>query len=147
MRDKHYKSIEKILKNYNMLKLNIEIADKQLQRLEEDDGLKGVSYDKEQLSKTYKFISATEDTAIEKIIKKDKIEKDKDKSQEWISIMDRLINELDDVEKEILKMYYMEGMQWWQIAHKVKYSERWCKELRTKAIRKLVVGLYGKEAL
>ena len=63
IQDKYYKNIERLLYNYNMLKINIEIADKQLEELREEDGLSGIAYDGVQTSETYNFNSQTENAA------------------------------------------------------------------------------------
>ena len=67
VKDRYYKSVEKLLYNYNMLKINIEITDKQLEELKYEDGITGISYDGEKTGKTYKFHSQTEDTAMRNI--------------------------------------------------------------------------------
>lgn len=147
IKDKYYKSVEKLLYNYNMLKINIEITDKQLEELKYEDGITGISYDGEKICKTYKFHSKTEDTAIRNIEVEELLKKRKEKLQSKLDILDKLTEGLNEVEREIIRMYYIEGKQWWQIAYEVKYSERHCRRIRAEAICKLAVGLYGEEVL
>lgn len=147
IKDKYYKSVEKLLYNYNMLKINIEITDKQLEELKHEDGMAGVSYDGEKICKTYKFHSKTEDTAIRNIGVEELLKKRKEKLQNKIDIIDRLLKGLNDIERTIIEMHYIKGKQWWQIAYEVKYSERHCRRIKSDAIYKLVVGLYGEEVI
>lgn len=147
IKDKYYKSVEKLLYNYNMLKINIEITDKQLEELKHEDGMTGISYDGEKICKTYKFHSKTEDTAIRNIEVEELLKKRKEKLQNKIDIIDRLLEGLNDVEMTIIEMHYIKGKQWWQIAYEVKYSERHCRRIRAEAICKLAVGLYGEEVI
>lgn len=147
IKDKHYKSVEKLLYNYNMLKINIEILNHQLEELKEEEGMKGVAYDDVKISETNKFHSQTEDTAINNIGLEELINKKKEKLQSKLDMLDKLTEGLNEVEREIIRMYYIEGKQWWQIAYEVKYSERHCRRIRSEAIGKLAVGLYGEEVL
>lgn len=147
VKDEYYKSVEKLLYNYNMLKINIEITDKQLEELKHEDGMTGISYDGEKICKTYKFHSKTEDTAIRNIEVEELLKKRKEKLQNKLDIIDKLLEGLNDVEIRIIEMYYIKGKQWWQIAYEVKYSERHCRRIRSDAICKLAVGLYGEEAI
>lgn len=147
IKDKYYKSVEKLLYNYNMLKINIEITGKQLEELKHEDGMTGISYDGEKTGKTYKFHSQTEDTAVRNIGVEELLKKRKEKLQNKIDIIDRLLEGLNDIERTIIEMHYIKGKQWWRIAYEVKYSERHCRRIRSEAICKLAVGLYGEEVL
>lgn len=147
IKDKYYKSVEKLLYNYNMLKINIEITDKQLEELKHEDGMTGISYDGVKAGKTYKIHSQTEDTAIRNIGVEELLKKRKEKLQNKIDIIDRLLEGLNDIERRIIEMHYIKGKQWWQIAYEVKYSERHCRRIKFDAICKLTVGLYGEEVI
>ena len=147
IKDKHYKSVEKLLYNYNMLKINIEILNHQLEELKKEEGMTGISYDGEKTGKTYRFHSQTEETAINNIELEELINKKKEKLQSKLDMLDRLTEGLNDIERDIIRMYYIEGKQWWQIAYEVKYSERHCRRIRAEAICKLAVGLYGEEVI
>ena len=147
IKDKYYKSVEKLLYNYNMLKINIEILSHQLEELKKEEGMKGVAYDDVKISKTNKFHSQTEEAAINNIELEKLINKKKEKLQRKLDMLDKLTEGLNKVEREIIRMYYIEGKQWWQIAYEVKYSERHCRRIRSEAICKLAVGLYGEEVI
>lgn len=147
IKGKYYKSVEKLLYNYNMLKINIEILNHQLEELKEEEGMKGVAYDDVKISETNKFHSQTEETAINNIGLEELINKKKEKLQSKLDMLDKLTEGLNEVEREIIRMYYIEGKQWWQIAYEVKYSERHCRRIRSEAIGKLAVGLYGEEVI
>lgn len=147
IQDKYYREIERLLYNYNMLKINIEIADKQLEELREEDGLTGINYEGVQISETYKFHSQTEDAAEKNITAEELILKRKEKLENKLEVLDKLIEGLNSIEKTIIKMYYIQGKQWWQIAYEVRYSERHCRRMRSEAIGKLAVGLHGERAI
>ncbi len=146
-KDKYYKSVEKLLYNYNMLKLNIEIIYKQLGELKEEDGLTSISLDGVSTSKTNKIHSQTEDTVMRRIEAEELLRKRKEKLESKLETINKLLTGLNDIERRIIVMYYIHGFQWWQIAYKVKYSERHCRRIRSEAICKLAVGLYGEEVI
>ncbi len=147
IKDKYYKSVEKLLYNYNMLKINIEIMDKQLEELKEEDGLTSIPFNGVSISKTNKIHSQTEDTAMRKIEAEELLRKRKEKLENKLETINKLLTGLNDVERRIIVMYYIHGLQWWQIAYEVKYSERHCRRIRSEAICKLAVGLYGEEVI
>ena len=147
IKDKYYKSVEKLLYNYNMLKINIEILSHQLEELKKEEGMKGIDYDDVKISETNKFHSQTEEMAINNIGLEELINKKKEELQSKLDMLDKLTEGLNKVEREIIRMYYIEGKQWWQIAYEVKYSERHCRRIRSEAICKLAVGLYGEEVI
>ena len=147
IKDKYYKSVEKLLYNYNMLKINIEIMDKQLEELKHEDGMTSISFDGVSISKTNKIHSQTEDTAMRKIEAEELLRKRKEKLESKLETINKLLSGLNDIERKIIVMYYIKGKQWWQIAYEVKYSERHCRRIRAEAICKLAVGLYGEEVL
>lgn len=147
IQDKYYRNIERLLYNYNMLKINIEITDKQLKELKEEDRLTGINYEGVQISETYKFHSQTEDAAEKNITAEELILKRKEKLENKLEVLDKLIEGLNSIEKTIIKMYYIQGKQWWQIAYEVRYSERHCRRMRSEAIGKLAVGLHGERAI
>ena len=139
-----YDSIENLLYNYKMLKINIEIADNQLKELEKEDGMTGIAYDGIITSKTNKTGNPTSNIAERNITSEELILKRKEKLENKLNTLDRLIDGLNEIERQIIIKKYIDGLQWWQVGYSVKYSERWCKQLRTQAINKLVVGLYGE---
>lgn len=147
IKDKYYKNIERLLYNYNMLKINIEIADKQLEELKNEDGMNAITYDEEKTSPTFKITSQTEDTAMRNIAAEDLIIKRKEKLKNKLEIIKMLLDGLNEAERKVIEMYYFENLQWWKVAYEVKYSERHCKRIRTEAIKKLSVGLYGEKAM
>lgn len=126
-----------------MLKINIEIADKQLKELKENDGLSGISYDGIQV-KTNKTSDMTLNTAEKNITSEELILKRKEKLQSKLDTIDLLLEGLNEVERIVIQKRYIEGLQWWQVAYSVGYGERHCKRIRTEAINKITIGLYGE---
>lgn len=137
----YIKETEKWLYNYNTFKAAIENL--KIMYTEKEKELREghpVQYDKERLSKTNSFISETEERGVELATIKGRIEIMENK----IKIMDNALNALNDTEKSIIDLRYLKGEQWWQIANNVMFSERWCKEIRKNAVKKIALSMFGK---
>ncbi len=138
-----YKQVEELLKNYTMMQASIENIKDEIEYLKKEDGMTGISYDGISTSPTYRFSSSVEDTALSNSEKIHYLELQIEGIQRQIDRLDRAIKGLNETERIIIRGKYIEGLQWWQVAGQVRYSERWCKELRKNAINKLVIGIYG----
>lgn len=57
--------------------------------------------------------------------------------------VDNAINSLSDDERVIIQNFYIENKPWYDIAYKVKYVERHCKRLRTRAIWYMSKSIFG----
>ena len=147
IKNSYYKSTESLLYNYNMLKVSIENMKLEIEETEKNDGITGIKYDGVQTSPTFKFSSQTEDTSIRNIETIDLLKNRIEITENKIERVDNAIEALNGAEKDVIIKRYLEGKQWWQIAYEVKYSERHCRRIRSEAICKLAVGLYGEEVI
>lgn len=142
----YYKATEKFLYNYNSLKASIENMKQEIKEMDYRE-ISAIDYEKEPTSETYAFHSATEESAIYAADRKNLLEKRIKITEGKLERVDRAVSALNDTEREIINLRYIEGRQWWQVAYEVRYSEKWCKELRKRAINKIAVGLFGESAL
>lgn len=147
IKDKYYKSTESLLYNYNMLKVSIENMKIEIEEVREEDGMTAIEYSTEKTSPTFKITSQTEDTAIKNIEYADLLKRRIELTQNKITRLDNAIEVLPETEKEIIVKYYIEGKEWWKVAGEVHCNERWCRELRKRAINKISVGIYGYTAV
>lgn len=140
----YYKETEYLLYNYKMFQINIENMESEIEYLrKEGDGMIGIIYEGINTSPTYKTNSMTEDVALSNSEKIHFLEHNIERNRRQLEKIDRVMNGLSEVERLILQERYIEGKQWWQVAHKVGYSESHSKGIRKKAIDKLIVGIYG----
>ena len=142
----YYKATEKFLYNYNSLKASIENMKQEIEELDYRE-ISAVNYEKEPTGKTYAFHSITEEAGIRAAEKKKLLEKRIKATQSKLERIDRAIKALNDTERQIITERYINGKQWWQVAYEIKYSEKWCKELRRRAVQKVTIGLFGEDAL
>ena len=142
----YYKATEKFLYNYNSLKASIENMKQEIEEMEYF-GITALDYKQEPVGKTYAFHSTTENEAIKITNKKEILGTRIKLLENKLERIDRAVEALNEIEQKIIKLRYYEGRQWWQIAYEMKYSEKWCKELRRRAVQKVAIGLFGEDAL
>ncbi|OZV10776.1 hypothetical protein CIW83_18325 [Tissierella sp. P1] len=143
----YYKETEYLLYNYKMFEISIENMEQEIEYLEKEDGMTGISYDGISTSPTHKFSSITEDAALSNSEKIQFLQRNIERNRRQLEKIDRAMMGLSEVERIILEQKYIEGKQWWQVAHKAGYSERQCRNIRKDAINKMIIGIFGDKAL
>lgn len=141
----NYKKTERLLENYRALKGYVEMKGKELEEIEYQ-GISAMELG-EKTSKTYKI----NDPVFEEVASmdqcKEKIKQEIEKKDRVVRKIDFALSKLDDTQRKIIELKYIKGKQWWEIGAEVCYSERWCKHLRTKAINKMAIIIYGNSSL
>ena len=138
-----YKSVEKLLYNYRIYKANISIKCEEIKELLENDGMRGISYEGISTSRTNNTSDMTGEVAATNVIDIERLKEEKGALENRLHILDTLIEGLTDTERTVITMKYIEGRQWWEIAYKLKYSERQCRNIRKEAIEKIRTGIGG----
>lgn len=139
-----YRATEKYLYNYKFFKVNIENMKLQIEELE-GSYIKGMTF--ERAAGKGQKTSPVEAMVIKNEEKKAKLKKKIKEIRSRIRRIDKSIQALNDIERCIIKEWYFEGKQWWQIAHSVKYSERHCRRMKTNAVKKISVALFGMDPI
>lgn len=138
--DNLYKKTEKCLYRLNALKTRIENLKQQYTEKELEAGGEGIDYSKDKLCQTYKFNSTTESIGIELAQIKMMI----DILQSKVDIMERSLFILNQTERKIINMKYLDNEPWFKIAYEMKYNESHCRRIRNHAIEKLKVAIFGE---
>lgn len=139
-----YKQVEELLKNYTMMQASIENMQDEIEYIKKEDGTTGINYDGVTTSPTHRFSSIVEDTVLSKSEKMHYLKHQIEGAKGLLERVDRAMEGLNEIEKAVIIGKYIEGLQWWQISGRVRYSERHCRRVRTEAIDKLVIGIYGQ---
>lgn len=140
-----YKKVENLLSNYNMLKISIDNMKKDIEHLNKECGVNGISFDEVGTSPTNNISSVVENTVLSISEEKEELNIKIEDNKRKIDSVDRALEGLTEVERTILEEKYICSRQWWEVAGIVKYGERHCKRIRTAAINKMVVGIYGSK--
>jgi DNA-directed RNA polymerase specialized sigma subunit len=135
-----YKKTEKWLYNLDALRERIKNLKVYYEEVEMDTGCGGIDYSKDKISQTYKFNSSTENLA-EKLAD---ISRDIKKYENRVTMLECGFNILNTTERIIIQSKYFDNEPWYNIAYKMKYSERQCRYIRSDAIEKLSIALFGE---
>lgn len=138
----NYAKVENLLKNYNMIKINIENTKDEIEYVSQDITLQGISYDTIKVD-TNENSSSTEDTALSIMDKVEKLKNKIKKLELLLEIIHRSLNELEERERVVLVEKYINAKDWWQVSGKVFIGERQCRNIRRDAINKMIAGIYG----
>lgn len=143
----YYKETEYLLYNYKMFEISIKNMQNEIENLKKEDGASAINYSGIQTSPTNKFSSSTENTALSISERIDYLEHSIKRMKNRLESINEALEGLTEIERDIITKRYIEGSQWYVIAYHVKYTERWCKQLRSKAIKKLIIGIFGDKAI
>lgn len=147
IRSKYYNRLESDLYNYKALKLSITNLKKDIEEFERMDGVNSVPFDTMKLSNSFKFSSSVEDSALSNIEKIDYIKHCIRRTEDTISGIDAALEILTEEERKIIELRYIENKQWYNVAYAVKFCERHCRELRSRAMLKMAISIYGNTAV
>lgn len=144
MNKKDYDKINELeswLYNYKSLQIAIKNLELELKNI--DNNIKAIDYSSSSSSKTNKFNSAIEN----QITKKEELKKKINFTQMKLQQIDAALEVLNELEYEIICNFYMEGKRYFEIAanKKVMASERTCKRIKVRALKKIEVALYGMD--
>lgn len=139
-----YRAVESMLYNYN--KTKAEIKNIELDIEEEENNyctLSAVQYDRDSLSKTYKYSSEVENKVIEvdknNVANHTRTLQAKKRSKEiQIERIDNALTVLNRFEEDIIKLRYFKEYQFKDIADELNTSEIWILKCRRKAINKMI---------
>ena len=106
MDEMSYSQIEGILYNYKLIIASIENNKLKLENLELEDGATAITYG-EPSSKTNKFNSIVENATMKNIERKENLKKKIAIDTNTIHMIDNALEALSDLEKTIIKMFYM----------------------------------------
>ncbi len=133
------------LKCYKLLPARINDLQKELNDLEINDGVRGISYSGDGI-KTNKISKIVEDTALENIFSKKKINEDISEVNRKLSRLDDAMESLIDIQKQVVVMRYVDGLAWTNLADELRYSERDLRRKLDSAVDNLAYIFYGSKA-
>lgn len=133
--------IKDLIINYRFHRLNLEQLAKEIKLIEEEiDGIKGTDYSLDKIQNS-EIISNVEYLAI-KIAEKKREYKYREL---LLDTIDKAVEELDDIDKQLIKMRYMDRntfyLRWPKISMEIGYTERQCRRRIQKALEKIAISL------
>lgn len=147
VKEKHYKMAENCLKSYNMILIYIGGLEKDLEQIQENDGVLGISYEKEKIGETCKINKLVENVATKNVTAEDLLKKKISAYKYKLNKINKALACLTKDERDILTLFYIQNRSWFEITMELYKSESTCKRNRRNAINKLAFNLYGIDSL
>ncbi len=141
---KPYKKVEQDLRKYNSLKVSVENHKEQIELMKEDiQRVRSMTYDHINFD-TNEVHRSVENEILDKKQEIKKLEREIQRNKVLIDRIDRSLEGiLNEPDRKILKLFYMDDETWYDVAAEVGMSPDHCKRRRSKAIQELIpVMLY-----
>lgn len=124
------------LKEYRNILAEIRAIDLEIQELNDEDNIKGVSqcYE-EKTGRTNKFNSIVENQAVNIQDKIMQLEYKKRCCERQIARIDNALSVLNEKEKRVLEMKYLKGLNWESITFSLDRTYQQCKKIEKQAIK------------
>ena len=123
------------------------MTEKDIEEYERIDGVSSMPFDTIKLSNSFKFSSSVEDSALSNVEKLEYIKHCIRRTEDTVMSIDAALEILTEDEEKIIRYKYIDNKQLYNIAYHLKYNERWCRELRKRAMIKMAISIYGNKAV
>lgn len=149
--DNIYRAVESMLYNYKNIKAQIKNIELDIEeKLNSYSTLKAVQYDRDSLSKTYKFNSEVENKVIDLDINNPELKQEiillnvRKRSKEiQIERIDNILSVLQEEEYKLIELRYFKGMAFKDIADVLLKSDLYLQQLRRKIIIEKIIPLFN----
>lgn len=142
----YIREMKKLLRNYNQIKLNIEILKEEKERADLVVSLPAITYDSVNVQ-TSVSNDCIEKDAIRLMNRKKMIDLDIKENEYLLNKIDRAIDSLSETEAQIVKLFYIEKNSWNSVVRSMCYSERALRYKRDEAVLSIAVALFGSTVL
>ena len=136
-------NITEHLINYRFYQINIESLKESIEALRKQaGGVKGIDYSED--TRSSNTVQSAVENMVLNIVEKENELKNK---QVLVRAIDRAVEELEDVDKQIIKLKYMDRssfeVSWEQVAREVGFERTGCIRRKNKALEKIEIALSG----
>lgn len=132
------KALKEEFKNYKNYKRKIDYLIQEKERLDDREQISSIDYTKTKTSETYNINKKVEELALDKVSIEKMINQELLILRNRVKFIENTMHILDKREKEVLNMFYMEGLTWNDISIRVHLHPRRCRVIRDEAIRKIL---------
>lgn len=135
--------IERLLYDYTTIKMSIINLERQLKELAGDVSVQAADLARETSTNGYYGSSSVEELAMIREEKRNRLNRKLAKSKNYIFQIDCGLEVLCEAEKQIIELRYFQQYPWYRVAYEAQYNERWCRELKTRALKKMRIAIFG----
>lgn len=147
LRDECFKFTEKLLYEYKHMKSHIEQLEYLKNSIKSEDNItmRAITYDDIKVSPTYKISNVVRDGVIDSVKVSQEIEIDLYHEKSLLKKIDKAINNLDSVRKEIIKLRYFDKIEWNIMVTKVHGDEKTLRKYKKEAVTSIAIELFGSK--
>jgi DNA-directed RNA polymerase specialized sigma subunit len=140
-----FRFVEKLLYNLNEMDRYIENTKNLISSIENNDSLalRAITYDNIKSSKTYKIQNAVKDEVIDRVKVIQDLQMQLYSDITLKKTLDRAINNLSAIKKEIIKSRYVKNMNWTEMALELFYDEKTLRKYKNQAVKSIAVEIFG----
>lgn len=142
-----YREVEGMLNEYTTLLNEIKNIDLDIEELKNNySGCRAISYN-EKSSPTYKFNSTVENEVMSKGEKIKRLKDLKESKRIKIQRIDNAMEILKEHEFNVIKYRFFQEHKrnWAKVSYNMQMSEAWCRELKDRAIKKMIPLIFVSE--
>lgn len=137
------KATRDILYNYSYLTTELKLKQIELEHIRTNDGITAITYELTPPSQTNVITSKVEQVGDNNLEREKQLLGEIRRLQMNMQKIENVLEILNDVEREIIRLRYTEDKPWGYIADVLDYSEKHCQRMGRHAIMKVTSLLFG----
>lgn len=140
-----FRFTEKLLYNYTEMGYHIENLEFDIKNLQAGKtvAIRAIRYDDIKTSQTYNISRQVENKVIDMVAYVQDLEIEVYKEKRLKKQIDRAINNLKPIRKQIIELRYLEGMDWTTMAQELYHDEKTLRKYKNEAVKSIAVELFG----
>ena len=141
-----FKFTEEILKGYKHIEAFIKKTEEQLELKDKEElitTLQAINYDSIKISPTFSINRSTETKALDRVEEEVELKVDLYMNKKIKKEIDRAINNLSQIHKDVIGFRYIKRLSWLEISEKMNYEERQLRNKKNEAIKTIAIELFG----
>lgn len=140
-----FRFTEKLLYNYKEMQYHINELESDITKIKAGDilSIRAIRYDDIKTSATNNISKQTEDKVINIVSYIQDLEIEAYKEKKLKNKLDKAINNLSPIHRQIIQLRYQEGLEWKYICDKVCYEERQLRTKKNEAVKSIAIALFG----
>lgn len=141
-----FRFTEKILYGYKDIEEFIENTEEKLKDLKFEENtttVGAINYDSIKVSPTFNISRMTERKALDKVEEETELKIELYRNKKLKKEIDKVINNLAPIHRDIIKYRYFERLQWLEITERVSYEERHLRNKKYEAVKSIATKLFG----
>lgn len=142
-----FRFTEKILYDYKHMKSHIEQLESLKKEVKSENhiAMRAITYDDIKVSPTYKISNAVRDGVIDPVKITQDIDIDIYHEKSLIKKINRAIDNLDTIRKNIIEHRYFKKMDWTTMAQELYHDEKTLRKYKNEAVKSIAIELFGSK--